>query len=38
MSWSHVIVAGFAGFGLGIGLVAGAFVVRTLRHYMKDDE
>lgn len=32
-----LLFAGFGGFGLGIGLVLGAFVARTLRRYMASE-
>jgi hypothetical protein len=32
-----IAAAGFAGFGLGVGLLLGAFIVRTLRRYMRDE-
>lgn len=35
--WADAAVAGVAGFGLGIGLVIGAFVARALRLYMRDE-
>lgn len=36
--WVAVVVAGSAGFGLGVGLVAAAYVVRLLRHYMRNGD
>jgi hypothetical protein len=33
-----MIAIGLAGFGLGLGLVLAAFVARTLRRYMGDEE
>lgn len=35
--WLIIAAAGVGGLGLGIGLVVGAFVARTLRHYMRDE-
>ena len=35
--WLAVLAAGFAGLGIGLGLVLGAFVVRMLRRYMRDE-
>lgn len=29
---------GFAGFGLGVGLMVGAHAIRQLRRYMREDE
>lgn len=34
--WQVLAAAGLAGFGLGMGLVAGAFVARGLRRYMHE--
>lgn len=36
--WLDAGIAGFAGFGAGLGLVLGAFVARTLRRYMRDED
>lgn len=36
-AWVAIAVAGFGGFGLGLGLVIGAFIARTLRRYMRDE-
>jgi len=35
-----VVIVGLslAGFGLGIGLVLGAFVARSLRRYMRNED
>lgn len=33
--WTSFALIGFAGFGLGVGLVIGAFIVRALRRYMQ---
>lgn len=35
--WQSLALVGFAGFGLGIGLVIGAFVARALRLYMRNE-
>lgn len=35
--WVLVAAAGIGGFGLGMGLVLGAFIARTLRRYMRDE-
>lgn len=32
-----LLAAALAGTGLGFGLVVGAFVARSLRHYMRDE-
>lgn len=32
-----IAAVGFGGFGLGVGLVIGAFVARALRKYMRDE-
>jgi len=32
--WLTFVLVGFAGLGLGFGLVLGAFVARSLRRYM----
>lgn len=32
-----IAAIGFGGFGLGLGLVLGAFVARALRRYMRDE-
>jgi ABC-type branched-subunit amino acid transport system permease subunit len=32
-----MIAVGLGGFGLGLGLVVGAFVVRALRRYMTEN-
>ena len=36
MDWVVLGVAGFAGFGLGMGLILGAWIARTLRRYMDE--
>jgi NhaP-type Na+/H+ or K+/H+ antiporter len=36
--WEIFAVFGLAGFGIGLGLVLGAFVARTLRRYMTDED
>jgi hypothetical protein len=33
-----MIAIGLAGFGLGMGLVLAAFIARTLRRYMGEEE
>ena len=35
--WLAFVLVGFAGFGIGGGLVVGAFVARALRRYMRDE-
>ena len=37
MDWAQFAVAGFAGFGIGLGVVIGAFVARTMRRYMEGE-
>jgi hypothetical protein len=37
--WLAALVAfGFAGFGLGVGLMVGAHAVRRLRRYIREDD
>lgn len=36
-AWLVILTAGIGGFGLGMGLVLGAFIARTLRRYMRDE-
>lgn len=36
--WLSFFLFGAAGLGLGIGLVLGTFVTRTLRRLMKEDD
>lgn len=36
-AWVILGAAALVGFGLGFGLVCGAFVARVLRHYMRDE-
>jgi NhaP-type Na+/H+ or K+/H+ antiporter len=38
VDWPTVVAAGVAGFGLGVGFVVGAYVVRTLRRLERDFE
>lgn len=33
-----MIAVGLGGFGLGVGIVLAAFIARTLRRYMNDEE
>lgn len=35
--WLVLTVAGVGGFGLGVGLVVGAFIARTLRRYIREE-
>lgn len=35
--WVGLLLVGVGGMSLGVGLVVGAFVARTLRRYMKDE-
>jgi hypothetical protein len=35
--WLQLAVAGVGGLSLGIGLMIGAFVVRMLRRYTRED-
>lgn len=35
--WFVLVVAGTGGVGIGIGLVVGAWVVRMLGRYIRDD-
>lgn len=37
MDWVTLLAVGAAGFGLGLGLVLGAFVVGWLRRSMRDE-
>lgn len=36
--WIAILLFGFGGFGVGIGLLVGAYVIRTLRRYMRDED
>lgn len=36
-AWHVFVAAGIAGFGLGIGLLIGAYAVRGLRRFMRDE-
>lgn len=35
--WLAFIAAGAAGLGLGVGLLIGAYAVRGLRHFIRDE-
>jgi len=37
-TWRLLLAASILGFCLGFGLVIGAFVARTLRHYMERED
>jgi hypothetical protein len=36
-AWQVLAAAGLAGFGLGLGLLVGAFAVRRLRRFMREE-
>lgn len=36
--WPTIVAAGIGGFGLGVGFVVGAYVVRTLRRLEREYE
>lgn len=36
--WQHLAIAGFAGLGIGVGLVLGVAVARALRRNLPPDD
>lgn len=35
--WAHLAIAGFAGLGIGVGLVVGVALVRLVRRKLPED-